>query len=82
LYLLQYHALIWLTAQWLTKQLGQAWKEVAEQQELFVEFASKILQEKVTGWVAEVVEWEKDPNLPDSYYRELKGLSRLASAYS
>ena len=46
---------------------------MAEQQEIFLEFASKLPEAKVSEWIAAVSAWEKDRSLPDPYYRQLKG---------
>ena len=61
----------------LKQQLKAAKKEGEIQDEIYEQFTAKLKPDNVKTWIDEVVAWEKDPSLPDPYYRGQVGKCSL-----
>ena len=57
----------------LQRQLAEAEEESAVQSEIFRLFSERLLDGNAETWIAEAVAFEKNPSLPDPYYREPAG---------
>ena len=63
--------------------MKKAKQELGVQQQVFEIFSSRLPAESVQLWIAEVEAFEKDPSLPDPYYREISGaLSKIFITYA
>ena len=59
-------------------QLRKAKYESVVQDQVFEIFSSCLPSKSVVEWIAEVEAYERDPSLPDPYYREIKGESSFS----